>query len=201
MVARDKERRTWRRRRTSATHRIFKQLRNQIKLAIKTAKSAYYHRIFDNVRSRRDTSKLRRLGLIRGRAQTSPLPISPEALNALFANVSDVNVSIQRSGPSDLDDLYESQYSDEKFYFNHPTYDELAQTWFTSTSISVVVDGLSLDNLTRTLPVIGDSILHLFSYSIMYEVFPTLWKQALIRPIAKIANPSSASDYRPVSLL
>jgi len=34
----------------------------------------------------------------------------------------------------------------------------------------------------------------------MYEAYPTLWKRALVRPIAKTKNPLSASDYRPISL-
>ncbi|KAI5731371.1 hypothetical protein M8J77_008987 [Diaphorina citri] len=32
------------------------------------------------------------------------------------------------------------------------------------------------------------------------KTFPEIWKKALIRPIPKTKNPSSASDYRPISL-
>jgi len=52
-----------------------------------------------------------------------------------------------------------------------------------------------------TMPVIRDCIQYLFSYSILYEVFPSLWKRALIRPIAKIDKPFTPSDYRSISLL
>jgi len=51
------------------------------------------------------------------------------------------------------------------------------------------------------MPVIRDCVQYLFSYSILCEAFPSLWKRALIRPIAKTGNPLTPSDYRPISLL
>ena len=41
---------------------------------------------------------------------------------------------------------------------------------------------------------IVSSILH-------QQKFPTLWKMAEVRPIAKCSNPTQLGDYRPISLL
>jgi len=203
IVARNRARRTWRRKRTFATHSIFKQLRNQCKSVIKAAKNAYYHRIFDNVRSNRETwSELRRLGLIRSKTQTSTLQVSPDALNLHFTNV-----GCASSSPLQTEDFYldfdsgRTEYSDGKFYLTNPSDDELIRALSTSTSRSVGVDGLSYDDIKRAMPVIRNCIQHLFSHSILCEVFPSLWKRALIRPIAKTSNPLTPSDFRPISLL
>jgi len=203
LVARDKARRTWRRKKTSATYSSFKKLRNQAKQAIKTAKQAYFHLIFDNVRSDKETwSQLRTLGLIRNKVRTLPLTIPPEVLNIHFADVSGTPTPthLTESSVSDLD-LGNSGYSDGKFYLTNPTHEELIRALSTSTSRSAGVDGLRIEEIKRATPIISDCILHLFSFSITYEVYPTLWKRALIRPIAKTKNPLSASDYRPISLL
>jgi len=129
MVARDRARRTWPRRGTDETHRLFKLLRNQTKSAILTAKSAYYRLKFGNAKSRRDTwTELRRLGLIRSRVQTSPLPIDLEELSELFAAIGGANTPSQHCSLNPGVALYEPLYSypDGKLYFNPPTCDELA---------------------------------------------------------------------------
>jgi len=174
IVARNKARRTWRRRRTFVTYSIFRQLRNQTKLAIKAAKNAFYHRIFDNVRSYGETwSELRRLGLIRCKTQTSVLHVPPDVLNSYFTNIGYASTSAYQTKILDPD-LGKSEYSDGKFYLTNPTEDELIRALSTSTTRSVGVDGLSFDDIKRAMPVIRDCIQHLFSYSILYEVFPSL---------------------------
>jgi hypothetical protein len=45
-----------------------------------------------------------------------------------------------------------------------------------------------------------DIIAHLFNTSIAHSFVPTQWKMANIAPLAKISNPSVASDYRPIAL-
>jgi len=156
IVARNRARRTWRRRRTFATHSIFKQLRNQSKSVIKAAKNAYYHRIFDNVRSNREAwSELRRLGLIRSKTQTSTLQVSPDALNLHFTNVGCVSSSPLRTEVFYLDsDSGGTEYSDGRFYLTDPSDDELIRALSTSTSRSVGVDGLSYDDIKRAMPEI-----------------------------------------------
>jgi len=133
-----------------------------------------------------------------------PLTISPEVLNIHFADVCGTLTPTHPTELSDLEpDLGNSGYSDGKFYLTNPTHEELIRALSTSTSKSAGVNGLKIEEIKRGTPVISDCILHLFSFSIMYEVYPSMWKHALIRPIngPKTKNPLSASDYRPISLL
>ncbi|XP_026683321.1 uncharacterized protein LOC113469656 [Diaphorina citri] len=61
-------------------------------------------------------------------------------------------------------------------------------------------DQIPLNYLTRMSGIIAPVILHIFNTSVQTKTFPEIWKKALIRPIPKTKNPSSASDYRPISL-
>jgi len=124
LVARDRARRTWCRKKTSVTYLIFKKLRNQTKLTIKNAKNAYYHLIFDNARSDREIwSQLRTLGLIRSKVRTLPLTISPEVLNIHFTDVYGTPTPTHPTELPNLDpDLGYSGYTDGKFYLTNPTY-------------------------------------------------------------------------------
>ena len=49
-------------------------------------------------------------------------------------------------------------------------------------------------------PVISKYIAKLFGKSILEGVGPTQWKQAYIKPIAKVTSPSVPADYRPISI-
>jgi Reverse transcriptase (RNA-dependent DNA polymerase). len=62
-------------------------------------------------------------------------------------------------------------------------------------------DQIPLNFLTRMADIVLPVILHIFNVSIQTSIFPETWKLALIRPIPKVKNPSSATDYRPISLL
>ena len=42
---------------------------------------------------------------------------------------------------------------------------------------------------------------NIINTSILYKKFPTRWKNALVKPLPKINNPTCVSDYRPISLL
>ncbi|KAI5731016.1 hypothetical protein M8J77_003291 [Diaphorina citri] len=66
---------------------------------------------------------------------------------------------------------------------------------------SMGYDQIPLNYITRMLDIVSPVILHIFNQSISSNTFPSIWKRALIRPIPKVKNPTSASDYRPISLL
>ncbi|KAG7300576.1 hypothetical protein JYU34_014871 [Plutella xylostella] len=51
------------------------------------------------------------------------------------------------------------------------------------------------------LNIILPIITHILNSSIISSTFPTLWKEAQIIPLPKKHNPSSFSDYRPISIL
>jgi hypothetical protein len=44
-------------------------------------------------------------------------------------------------------------------------------------------------------------VLHVFNHVISHSVFPSMWKVAIIRPVAKVGTPSGPSDFRPISII
>jgi hypothetical protein len=69
------------------------------------------------------------------------------------------------------------------------------------TSNAVGSDGISLNFLKLLLPLIIDHYLHVFNHAISCSVFPTLWKNGIVRPVAKVASPSCPSDFCPITIV
>lgn len=63
------------------------------------------------------------------------------------------------------------------------------------------VDGLSIFDIKLCIPHCIPHILHIINQVIIQKKFPSLWKQALVKPVAKNNNPTDLSDFRPISLL
>lgn len=196
MTARNQAHRSWRRRKTACTYNNYRILRNQVKWEISREKACYYHRIFGNHRSCNETwSELRRLGLIRNTRNDTSLSIKIDDLNNHFSETCTSSTYIEPF----LDER--TEFSDRKLYLTEPTMDDLLDAFSTSTSSSTGIDEISIGTIKKAFPVIVNIILHIFSFSIMYEVYPSLWKHAIICPIPKVKLPSLPTDYRPISLL
>jgi len=54
--------------------------------------------------------------------------------------------------------------------------------------------------LRLSAPVFAAPLTQLFNQSIRYAVVPQQWKKAWITPTPKVAHPTEASDYRPISI-
>jgi hypothetical protein len=56
------------------------------------------------------------------------------------------------------------------------------------TSNAVGVDGISVNFLKLLLPLIGCHVMHVFNHAITSSVFPSMWKVAIVRPVAKVGT-------------
>jgi hypothetical protein len=65
----------------------------------------------------------------------------------------------------------------------------------------VGVDGISVKFLKLLLPFICCHVMHVFNHAITSSVFPSMWKLAIVRPVAKVGTPSGPSDFRPISVV
>ena len=65
---------------------------------------------------------------------------------------------------------------------------------------SAGTDGLPAWYLRLRAPVFCGPLQNLFNQSIATSTVPTQWKQAVIRPVAKVTAPRSVKDYRPISV-
>src|SRR6218665_651386 len=63
------------------------------------------------------------------------------------------------------------------------------------------IDGLPAWFLRTAAPGYSAVIAHLINLSIKQSTVPVQWKTAVIRPVAKVTNPQSPSDYRPISIV
>lgn len=62
-------------------------------------------------------------------------------------------------------------------------------------------DGINAKMIKMCCPLITPYITHIINYCLEGGIFPTLWKQVLVRPLAKIHEPIDYSDLRPVSII
>jgi Reverse transcriptase (RNA-dependent DNA polymerase) len=89
----------------------------------------------------------------------------------------------------------------EKFYFSYVTPIEIKNAIKSIKSTAFGCDNISIKMLLPIIDVILPSLAHIFNYALQCGIFPNLWKLALIKPLPKVSNPSTAGDFRPISLL
>ncbi|XP_068618871.1 uncharacterized protein [Battus philenor] len=69
------------------------------------------------------------------------------------------------------------------------------------TSTAVGNDDISSRMISLLLPQLLPILCHIFNYSLVNSCFPSAWKRANIIPLPKVSNPTSFSNFRPISLL
>jgi Reverse transcriptase (RNA-dependent DNA polymerase) len=88
--------------------------------------------------------------------------------------------------------------SEGNFAFRHFSIDDLIVAFNSITSNVVGMDGISIKFLKIIFPFIHYHILHVLNHAITSSIFPTFWKIAIVRPVAKVSSPK---DFRPISIL
>jgi hypothetical protein len=78
---------------------------------------------------------------------------------------------------------------------------ECFSTYKSITYNALGVDGISVKFFELLLPLICCHVLHVFNHAITSSAFPSMWKVAIIRPVAKVGTPSDPSDFRPISIV
>lgn len=66
---------------------------------------------------------------------------------------------------------------------------------------SAASDGISGNMVLLCLPFCFVHLTHIVNYSLEKSEFPSAWKHGLVIPIPKVNNPSSYSDFRPITLV
>lgn len=87
--------------------------------------------------------------------------------------------------------------------FNIPamSVDDCDRIFSTLHSNATGIDGINLKMLKLVYPFCKDIILNLINNSIHLGIFPSLWKESLVIPIAKISRATSHQHIRPISIL
>ena len=69
------------------------------------------------------------------------------------------------------------------------------------THTSPGLDGISSKFVKMAKVVIAPILADLFNKCIYQEIFPEVFKSAIVIPIPKISSPKTMNDFRPISLL
>lgn len=168
MPRRDRARRTWRRRRSEESLRLYKSLRNYVQTRMREIKTAYYTTAFRNLKdSALVWNKLRHLGLISNRRGSGRLLFQVEELNTFFVDSISANGMVQ-----DLTIEYGDQggYNDNKLYWRYEEPLEIEKAIKKTKSLSTGGDDIRL--LKIVLPYILHIIENIFNASLIYGVFP-----------------------------
>ena len=90
---------------------------------------------------------------------------------------------------------------ENQFFFEHVTLQDAVEAVNSARSNALGPDGIPLRHLKDCLSVILRPLINIFDTSVQSGIFPTKWKQALVRPLPKKKNATEVSDFRPISIL
>ena len=182
----------------------FRQVRNKVSHKQRRAKKEHIHKI---VNSKVNDSKtffqnLKKNGIIEDKKKGHRgCKYSATKLNQSFLqnnnakeNVEDVNEEIRKINEKSIN-------TTPKFKFIDVDADEIKKIIKTLKSSSCGVDGISAFFIKLAADHIANPLANIINASFRHRTFPKRWKNAIVKPIPKISNPTSESEYRPISLL
>ncbi|XP_029673838.1 uncharacterized protein LOC115241977 [Formica exsecta] len=196
MRERDRARRVWRRRRTTANYSAYKTMRNGVQVAVRDAKRDCYCSALHNIKDPNDIwKKLRHLGLMKPKSSNLMLLFSIEELNDHFLH------NARAAEVLDNVHLGDQSYDDTKFYWHNIETQMVARALARNKSGAVGIDGLTSKLISLALPCILPFVTHIYNYCISNSVYPDTWKSALICPLPKVKCPTNLQHYRSISIL
>ena len=119
--------------------------------------------------------------------------------NEYFANV---GTELASKIPVISSNVNHNDTAQSSFDFTSVTEDEVLKILMSmKNKKSMGFDGIPMQILKMSTPVIIPSLTHLFNKSLANGVFPSQWKIAKLIPLFKSGDKSSPANYRPIALL
>ncbi|KAI5721851.1 hypothetical protein M8J77_026574 [Diaphorina citri] len=194
---RDRAKRRYARSGSSAHLNLYHETRNKVNQMIRNAKQRHAYTLFPANLPIKDF--YRNVKKLLPQDKDSDILLDTNDLVEAFSSAPQPPNYIVDSTTSHYTSL--SPPSIPSLEFHELTLSEVCKFLKKGNPSSMGYDQIPLNYITRMLDIISPVILHIFNQSISSNTFPSIWKRALIRPIPKVKNPTSASDYRPISLL
>ena len=177
----------------------FRNVRNELKKLIRTAKASFYRRVLSSKRSKEVWSTIHRI------PQPSPQKINadPDTLNKHFNTTATRLLNSKPKSEKLLHHLIESLPEPENpFNITKVTYNDVRKVILgLRNDCSTGPDQIPAKFLKLCVDEICSPITHIINSSISNCIFPDQWKVSKISPIPKIKHPIESSDYRPISIL
>ena len=191
------------------TRERYKRCRNDVKRAQYSACSSYFKQTFQN---RRHTTwaNIKRY-FMAGKKSKKDGAEPPEGLSQWADKLNDHFASV---GPSVASSLSAAATTCEKltprpprvcantFRVTPATLPEMsAALKRMGTSRACGTDGVTIQMLRMTFPVIGPHLLNVLNCSLSTGQVPKIWKMAIIQPVFKSGDRSDPGNYRPISIV
>lgn len=199
MSLRNKAKQKFKRTKLSAHWNYYKSLRNLATLSIRNEKKAYFRHMAQQNDSKKLWRELRRLNIVRAGANDIPYELrEPHDINNFF---------IDSLPPTHDDQALISFYGSDRlgvgngFSFSTVTEEVVLKLLLQIKSNSTGLDGLNIEMIRLCCPLIVPYLTHIINVCLCKSIFPTAWKNAMVIPIPKTANPSCYAELRPISIL
>jgi hypothetical protein len=188
--------------RLSAHFAEYKKIRNRVKQMIATSFKNFIKELISTKNCAKIMwSNLKKYGIVFNKLYDS-INIDPEilvktfTLTPCFNNAAQFLINFYNNAT-----LNNMLNGENKFYFSYITPIEIKTAIMSITSYAVGVDDISKKMIMPIIDILLPTICYIFNFCLQNSVFPEAWKQALIKPIAKIADARGPNDFRPISLL
>ena len=202
MDERDRYKNKFNRNKQPETELLFKDLRNRVSHAVRQAKIKSFQ---DKINTKIKDPKLFHQALKNFSVVESKIHnqdncnINPTTLNEAFLKNNNAKVD---------ENLISDEVNEILKASKTPTFSfsEVNEAEVVKIVRSIKTNACGVDNISAFFFKLGIehsvyAFTDIINASIKYNKFPERWKQALVKPLAKVTNPAAASDYRPISLL
>jgi Reverse transcriptase (RNA-dependent DNA polymerase) len=122
---------------------------------------------------------------------------SAEELNSYYSSLSSRSPQLSTHSPA----THSSDHTDELFSFRNVDDFEVKNAIYSVKSTAIGLDGISLKFIKLILPYILPYITFIFNTILTKSLFPKTWKISKVIPIAKVKDPRTPTDYRPICIL
>ena len=190
------------RKKKTETEIIFKDLRNKVTHAIRQSKIKVFN---DRINTKFKNPKvfhqaLKNFTIVESKSNSgTECTIDPTILNQAFVKNNNAKVNDNLVTDEITEILKKSK--PQVFRFEEISELEVLKIVRSIKTNACGVDGISAFFLKLGIEHSVFAFTEIINSSFKYHKFPERFKKALVKPIPKIPNPLSASDFRPISLL
>ena len=179
----------------------FKTLRNRVNRVVRDAKiQTFNSEVNEKIKfSKQYHAALKRHNVVDSKFNDNSCKIDPNVLNEAFTSYNNSPVNDIKLNEH-IDKILETRKR-PIFNFREVSEAEVCKVVKSLKSNATGVDGISARYLIMSIDVIAPVLTHIINCSFEHRWFPDRWKHALIKPIPKNDDPTSPSDFRPISLL
>ena len=180
----------------------FKTLRNLVNREIRESKiNTFNTEVNDKIKfAKQYHAALKRHDVVESKfSNSNSCNFDPNELNKAFTANNNAKIDEQKVS-NETNRILEAS-STPVFNFTEVSVAEVVKIVKSLKSNACGIDNISSQFLKIAIDLLAPYITHIINVSFKHNTFPDRWKQAIIKPIPKNDNPSSPTDFRPISLL